>query len=68
MHVRYRKHSLKTLLGLTTAQQKFKRDTELYKITKVINAQANTKRRAKRAAGYESESAKALRFLFRLFK
>mgnify|MGYP006951135612 CR=1 FL=1 len=68
MRIRYRKPSLKTLLGLTAAEKKFKRDIGLYKVTKVINAPANAKRRAKRAMGYESEGAKMFRFLLRLFK
>lgn len=68
MRIRYRKPSIKTLLGLTAAEKKFKRDIGLYEVTKVINAPANAKRRAKRAVGYESEGAKLFRFLLRLFK
>jgi hypothetical protein len=66
--MRYRKPSLKTILGLTAAKKRVKRDLGIYKVTKVLNAPSNAKRRVKRSLGYESESAKFVRFLFRLFK
>lgn len=65
---RYRKPSLKTLLGLTAAKKRIKGDLGIYKITKIINAPRNAKRRAKRAVGWESEGARLLRFIRRLFK
>lgn len=68
MRIRYRKPSLKTILGLTTAKKRLKRDLGIYEVTKVINAPKNTKRRAKRAFGWESEIAKLFRFIGRLFK
>lgn len=68
MRIRYRKPSLKTALGLTAAKKQLKRDLGIYKVTKVLNAPKNAKRRAKRALGWESEGAKLFRFIVRLFK
>lgn len=68
MRIRYRQPGWKTLLGLTAAKKKVKRDLGVYKVTRVLNAPKNAKRRAKRAAGWESEGAKLLRFIVRLFR
>ncbi|MFC4728024.1 hypothetical protein [Coralloluteibacterium thermophilus] len=68
MRIRYRKPSLKTVLGLTAAKKKVKRDLGIYKVTAVLNASKNAKRRAKRAVGWESGGAKLFRFITRLFK
>lgn len=68
MGIRYRKPSLKTVLGLTAAKKKVKRELGIYEITKVLNAPKNAKRRIKRALGFESELAKFFRFLARIFK
>ncbi|MCD9085220.1 hypothetical protein [Stenotrophomonas sp. SY1] len=65
---RYRKPSLKTLLGLTAAKKRIKGDLGIYKVTRIFNAPKNAKRRAKRAVGWESEGARLLRFIRRLFK
>ena len=66
--MRYRKPSLKTLLGVTSAKKKIKKDLGIYEVTKILNAPKNAKRRVKRAAGYESEGMKIFRFIMRLFK
>lgn len=66
--MRYRKPSLKTLLGVTKAKRRLKKDLGIYEVTKITNAPANAKRRLKRSAGYESEPMKLARFLSRLFK
>ena len=66
--MRYRKPSIKTLLGVTAAKKKIKRDLGIYKVTKITNAPKNAKRRLKGSLGYESEGAKFVRFLFRIFK
>lgn len=58
---RYRKPSLKTLLGLTKAERKLKKDLGIYEVTKIINAPKNLKRRILNKAGYYSEPAKVLR-------
>ena len=68
MRLRYRKPSLKTLLGVTAAEKKLKRDIGYYKVTKVFNAPKNAQRRVKRVLGYESEGAKLFRFLARFFR
>lgn len=68
MRMRYRKPSLKTLLGVTKAKRKIGRSTGLYTVTKVINKPKNTKRSLMRKGGYESEIMKIFRLLGRLFK
>lgn len=68
MKIRYRKPSLKTLLGVTNAKKQVKRQLGVYEVTRVLNAPANAKRKVKRSFGWESGPAKFLRFLARLFK
>ena len=53
---------------MTSAKKKIKKDLGIYEVTKILNAPKNAKRRVKRAAGYESEGMKLLRFIMRLFK
>lgn len=65
---RYRKPSLKTVLGITKAKRQVKKSLGVYEVTKIINAPRNTKRRIKRELGYESEPMKFLRFFSRLFR
>ena len=36
--MRYRKPSLKTLLGVTSAKKKIKKDLGIYEVTKILNA------------------------------
>ncbi len=66
--VRYRKPSMKTILGVTKAKRQAKKNLGIYKVTKITNAPKNTKRRMKRKVGYESEPMKFMRFLRRIFK
>ena len=66
--MRYRKPSLKTLLGVTKAKRRLKRELGIYEITKHTNALKNAKRRVKRKAGLSSEPAKLVRFLARLLR
>jgi hypothetical protein len=68
MKMRYRKPSLKTLLGVTKAKRQIGRSTGLYSVTKAINKPKNMKRLLMRKAGYESEIMKIFRLLRRLFK
>lgn len=68
MKIRYRRPSWKTALGLTKAKRQLKKDLGIYKITKILNAPKNAKRRAKRKLGFESSVAKFFRFLGRLFR
>ena len=66
--MRYRKPSLKTILGVTKAKRRLKKELGIYNVTKITNAPANLKRRVKRQLGLESEPMKLFRFLGRLFK
>lgn len=66
--MRYRKPSLKSVLGVTKAKKKLKKDLGIYEVTKIINAPKNAKRRVKRKLGYESEIMKIFRFIGRMFK
>lgn len=68
MKFRYRKPSLRTILGITKAKRQVKKALGIYEVTKVLNAPKNAKRRIMRKLGYESEPMKLLRFLRRLFK
>ncbi len=68
MRIRYRKPSLKTLLGATAVKKKLKRNLGVYQVTRVLNAPENAKRRTKRAMGLESSAAKLFRFTAKLFK
>lgn len=65
--MRYRKPSLKQVLGLTKAKKKIKKELGVYEVTKYTNASKNMKRRVKRAAGYESGFMKFFRAMARLF-
>lgn len=68
MRIRYGKPSLKAVIGIAAGKKKIKRDLGIYKATKILNAPKNSKRRAKRAVGWESEGARLFRFIARLFK
>lgn len=68
MRIRYRKPSLRTILGLTAAKKRVKRELGIYKVTAVLSAPRKAKRRAKRAMGWESELAKLFRFFSGLMK
>ena len=58
---RYRKPSLKTILGITKAKRQVKKDLGIYNITKILNYPTNLKRKVLRNVGYYSEPAKILR-------
>jgi len=58
---RYRKPSLKTILGITKAKKQIKSDLGIYKVTKILNYPTNLKRKVLRNVGYYSEPAKILR-------
>ena len=68
MKMRYRKPSVKTLLGVTKAKRQLGKSSGLYSVTKVLNRPKNMKRSLLRKAGYESELMKFFRFIGRLFK
>ncbi len=58
---RYRRPSLKTILGITKAKERIKKDLGITAILKPFRAWGNTKRRFKRKIGYESEAGRLLR-------
>lgn len=59
--IRYRKPSVKTMLGVTKAKRRLKQQTGYYAATKPLRAKKNFERRMKRKMGYYSEPMKALR-------
>lgn len=58
---RYRKPSVKTLLGVTKAKKTLKRKTGITKATRPFRALTNAERRVKRKLGYYSKPAKLIR-------
>lgn len=65
---RYRKPSVKSMLGVTKAKRRVKKDLGIYKFTRITNLPTNTRRQVNRKVGYESEPMAFLRFLKRIFK
>lgn len=65
---RYRKPSMKTVLGITKAKKRIKKKTGYYAATKHTRVVGNTKRRVKRKMGYESEPMKLFRWFRRKTK
>ena len=58
---RYRRPSLKTLLGITRAKKRLKRELGVTAALKPFRAWTNAKRRFKRKIGYESEGGRLIR-------
>lgn len=58
---RYRRPSLKTILGLTAAKKRIKKSLGITAALKPIRAFGNQKRRLKRAVGFESAPARIVR-------
>ena len=65
---RYRRPSLNTILGVTKAKRRVKKNLGIYEVTKYTNAPKNFERRVKRRAGYYSEPMKMARFINRMLK
>ena len=65
---RYRRPSVKTMLGVTRAKKRFNRATGLTAVKRPFRAPGNFKRRVLRGSGYYSEPMKFMRFLGRIFK
>lgn len=63
--IRYRKPSIKTLVGVTTAKKRIKKATGYTAATKPLRAKTNAERRVKRRLGYYSGPMKLFRFLRR---
>jgi len=62
---RYRKPSVKTMLGVTKAKKRFNKAVGITAIKKPFRAPGNAKRRMLRRAGYYSGPMKLFRFLGR---
>jgi len=65
---RYRRPSVKTMLGVTRAKKRFNRAVGITVVKRPFRAPGNFKRRVLRRAGYYSEPRKFMRFIGRLFK
>ena len=58
---RYRRPSLKTLLGITKAKKRVKKELGITEAMKPFRWWTNQKRRFKRKIGYESEAGRLIR-------
>jgi hypothetical protein len=58
---RYRRPSLKTLLGITKAKKRIKKELGITDALKPFRAWTNAKRQFKRKIGYESEAGRLIR-------
>ena len=58
---RYRRPSLKTLLGITKAKKEIKKELGITDAMKPFRWWTNTKRRFKRKVGYESDAGRMIR-------
>lgn len=66
--IRYRKPSVKTVLGVTKAKKRINRSLGITAVKRPFRAPRNMKRRMLRRSGYYSEPMKFLRFIRRVFK
>jgi hypothetical protein len=66
--IRYRKPSMKTMLGVTRAKKRFNRAVGITAVKRPFRAPGNYKRRMLRRTGYYSEPMKFMRFIGRIFK
>ena len=58
---RYRRPSLKTLLGITKAKKEIKKELGITAFMKPFRWWTNTKRKIKRDIGYESDTGRLIR-------
>lgn len=58
---RYRRPSLKTVLGITKAKKEIKKELGITALLKPFRWWTNQKRRLKREVGYESEAGRVVR-------
>jgi len=58
---RFRRPSLKTLLGVTKAKKRIKKELGITAALKPFRWWTNTKRRIKRKVGYESDAGRVVR-------
>ena len=61
--IRYRKPSLKNMLGITKAKKRFNNAVGITALKRPFRAPGNFKRRVLRRVGYYSEPMKFFRFL-----
>ncbi len=65
---RYRRPSVKSMLGVTKAKKRINRQLGITAVKRPFRAPGNFKRRVLRHAGYYSEPMKIFRFIRRIFK
>lgn len=65
---RYRRPSVKTMLGITKAKKRFNKAVGITAIKRPFRAPGNFKRRELRKVGYYSGPMKFLRFIQRIVK
>lgn len=65
---RYRRPSMKTMLGVTRAKKRLNRQLGITAVKRPFRAPGNMKRRVLRRAGYYIEPMKFTRFMRRIFK
>ena len=65
---RYRRPSLKTVLGVTRAKKRINRQLGITAVKRPFRAPGNMKRRVLGRAGYYSEPMKFMRFMGRMFR
>jgi hypothetical protein len=65
---RYRRPSMKTMLGVTKAKKRLNRQLGITAVKRPFRAPGNAKRRMLRQSGYYSEPMKMFRFINRIFK
>ncbi len=63
--IRYRKPSIKTVLGITKAKKRIKKATGYYQVTKPLRFKTNMERRMKRRIGYYHPVVRFIRHLFK---
>jgi hypothetical protein len=66
--IRYRRPSVKTMLGITRAKKRMNRQLGITAIKRPFRAPGNMKRRVLRRGGYYSGPMKFFRFLRRISK
>ena len=66
--LRYRRPSLKTMLGITRAKKRMNRQLGITAVKRPFRARGNMKRRMLRRAGYYSGPMKFMRFIGRILR
>lgn len=66
--MRFRRRSLKSMLGITKAKRRIKKATGITAAQRPFRAAKNAERRVKRKVGYYSGPMKFMRFVKRLLR